>query len=88
MIKETLNPDSSKILFVGSKIDLLGIDLDPKSPDFPQEELQKFQNNFQKFKDEESDLGYGNWVDLTYVSSLNSNNVQKVVERLLKHFSI
>lgn len=88
IIKETLNPESSKILFVGTKIDLLNLELDPKAQSFQQEPLAGFETTFQSFKKKEEEAGIKDWVDWTYVSSLNGPNVQKVVERLVKHFSI
>ena len=88
-VKENLDPEISKVLFVGNKIDKLGVNVDSKlyksgsNPKF-----QEFDKRLQELKESEKGTEFEGWIDWTYTVATDPLPVQKTVKRLLKKYEI
>ena len=88
IIKETLDPEHSKLMFVGNKIDLLGIDLNPKTYKPSEPKLENMDKKIQELIHQEKAKGLEDWIDWTYTSAKSKQKVQDTVKRIVKHFTI
>ena len=90
IIKETLNPEIAKVLFVGNKLDLVGVnDVSPKKyRSGVHSQLEQFDERLHRLKDEERGTEYEGWFDWTFCSATDPGQVQEVVRRLIKRYSI
>ena len=88
-VKENLDPEITKVLFVGNKIDLLNLKINSKlyKPG-TNNNLEKFDNVLGKLRESEKGSEYENWIDWTYTVSTDIQSVQNTVKRVIKRYLI
>ena len=88
-MKETLDPEIAQVLFIGNKIDKLGVTVNSKTYISGScEKLKKFDEQLEKLKESEKETEHSQWIDWTYIAANDKKSVQKAIERLIKKYAI